>query len=225
MTLLMSLNRKIVMASSRVHMTNFTIDRSLMGMDIHGKTVGVLGTGKIGGILCDILLGYGVQTLLCYDAYERDDLKVKGCIYQSNLSELYPHCDVVFVMLPLLDSTYHVINQVAFEQMKDGVIIINTSRGGLIDTSALLKALHSGKVGGVGMDVYENEQEYFFQDWSARHVEDGSLLSLYVIVVENRCMSVVHAFIYHKFGAGKAFLTLTLVLIFLSFFPSFLVTP
>jgi lactate dehydrogenase-like 2-hydroxyacid dehydrogenase len=180
MTLLMSLNRKIVMASSRIRMTNFTIDSSLMGMDIHGKTIGVLGTGKIGGILCDILLGYGVATLYCYDMYERDDLKAKGCIYKANVSEMYPHCDVIFVMLPLLEATHHTINQAALEQMKDGVLIVNTSRGGLVDTQALLAALQSGKVGGVGMDVYENEQAYFFQDWSARHVQDGSLLSLYV---------------------------------------------
>jgi D-lactate dehydrogenase len=182
MTLLMSLNRKIVMANSRIKMTNFTLDSSLMGMDIHGKTIAVLGTGKIGGILCDILLGYGVSTLYCYDTYERDDLKAKGCIYQTNLSDIYPHCDVIFIMLPLLESTYHTINQTAFDQMKHGVLIINTSRGGLIDTPALLEALRSGQVGGVGMDVYEKEQAYFFQDWSARQVDDSDLLSLYVVV-------------------------------------------
>lgn len=180
-TLLMSLNRKIVMASSRVKMTNFSLDSSLIGMDIHGKTVGVLGTGKIGGILCDILLGFGVSKLYCYDKFERDDLKAKGAVYATEAEDMYGECDIIFIMLPLLESTYHTINRTSLEKMKDGVLLINTSRGGLIDTAALLEALNSGKVGGVGMDVYENEQAYFFQDWSSRHVDDGDLLSLYVI--------------------------------------------
>jgi len=147
-----------------------------MGMDIHGKTVGVMGTGKIGQILIDIVLGFGAN-IICYDVYESDDVKQKGGKYVSK-EEIYKNSDVIFLMMPLLKPTYHTIDKEAIKQMKPGVFIINTSRGGLVDTKALLKGLQSGIIGGVGMDVYEHEQMYFFQDWSARNIQDPDLVAL-----------------------------------------------
>ena len=174
--LLMSVNRKIHHASNRVKMANFTLDAGLMGMDIHGKTVGVMGTGKIGRIMCDIMLGFGVE-LLCYDVYENQSLKDKGGVYVTQ-DEIYARSDILMLAMPLIKPTYHTINEDTLGKLKPGVILINTSRGGLVSTKALLKGLQSGVIGGVGMDVYENEQDYFFQDWSAKHIADEDLMSL-----------------------------------------------
>ena len=147
-----------------------------MGMDIHGKTVGVMGTGKIGQIMCDIMLGFGTR-LLCYDVFENQSIKDKGGQYVTQ-DELYAQSDIIMLSMPLIKPTYHTINMETLQKLKPGVIIINTSRGGLVDTKALLKGLQTGVIGGVGMDVYENEQEYFFQDWSAKHMADEDLMSL-----------------------------------------------
>ena len=155
---------------------NFTLDAGLMGMDIHGKTVGVMGTGKIGLIMCDIMLGFGVK-LLCYDPFENQGIKDKGGEYVSQ-EEIYARSDILMLAMPLIKPTYHTINKDTLTKLKPGVIIINTSRGGLIDTKAILMGLKSGVIGGIGMDVYENESEYFFQDWSARHMKDEDLMSL-----------------------------------------------
>mmetsp|Transcript_5787 Transcript_5787/g.11577 ORF Transcript_5787/g.11577 Transcript_5787/m.11577 type:complete len:541 (-) Transcript_5787:107-1729(-) len=174
--LLMAVNRKTHHASNRVKMANFTLDAGLMGIDIHGKTVGVMGTGKIGQIMCDIMLGFGV-TLLCYDPYENQDVKDKGGKYVS-LDEIYAQSDILMLAMPLMKPTYHTINDDMLSKLKPGVLLINTSRGGLVDTKALLKGLKSGIIGGVGMDVYEHEQDYFFQDWSAKHIKDEDLMHL-----------------------------------------------
>lgn len=175
-TLLMSVNRKIATASVRVKMSNFSLDSSLLGMDIHGKTVGVMGTGKIGQILCRIITGFGVN-LLAYDVFEADEVKSMGGKYVSK-EEIYKNSDVIFLMMPLLPATKHTINADVLPQLKKGVIIVNTSRGGLIDTEALNTGLQSGIIGGVGLDVYENEGDYFFQDYSGKCVDDPTLVSL-----------------------------------------------
>ena len=175
-SLLMTLNRKITRANSRVKMGNFTLDSGLMGMDIYGKTVGVMGTGKIGGILCNILNGFGAR-LLCVDVYENEQIKNLGATYVSK-DELYAQCDVIFLMMPLLTSTRHSINMDILPKLKEGVLLINTSRGGLVDTKALLEGLKTGRIGGMGMDVYENEADYFFRDWSARSIPDPDLVAL-----------------------------------------------
>ena len=174
--LLMAVNRKIAKASARVKMANFTLDAGLMGMDVHGKNVGVMGTGKIGQILVNIMLGFG-SNVLAYDVYESDEVKKAGATYVSK-EEIYKQCDIIFLMMPLLKPTYHTINEEAIQQMKPGTLLINTSRGGLMDTKAVLKGLQAGILGGVGMDVYEHEQAYFFQDWSARHITDPDLVAL-----------------------------------------------
>ena len=174
--LLMAVNRKIAKASTRVKMANFTLDAGLMGVDVYGKNVGVMGTGKIGQILINIMSGFGAK-ILAYDVYESEDVKKAGATYVSK-EEIYHECDFIFLMMPLLESTYHIIDEKAIQQMKRGTLLINTSRGGLIDTKAVLKGLQAGMLGGVGMDVYEHEQAYFFQDWSARHIPDPDLVAL-----------------------------------------------
>lgn len=148
-SLLMSLNRKIVRASSRVHMANFTLDSGLMGIDIHGKTVGVMGTGKIGAILCNIVRGFGAN-LVCYDVFENEEVKKIGAKYITK-DELYAQSDIIFLMMPLLPPTKHTINMEMLPKLKEGVLLINTSRGGLVDTNALLEGLKTGRIGGVGM--------------------------------------------------------------------------
>lgn len=162
--------------AAKIPTANFTLDAGLMGMDIHGKTVGVMGTGKIGQIMCDIMLGFGVK-LLCYDVFENQGIKDKGGVYVTQ-NELFAQSDIIMLSMPLIKPTYHTINMETLKKLKRGVIIINTSRGGLVDTKALLKGLQTGVIGGAGMDVYENEQDYFFQDWSAKHLEDEDLMSL-----------------------------------------------
>jgi D-lactate dehydrogenase len=132
--------------------------------------------GKIGQILCNILAGFGAN-LICYDVFENDAVKKLGGVYVSK-DEIMARSDVLFLMMPLLPQTYHTINEASLEKLKKGVILINTSRGGLVDTKALLQGLQTGVIGSVGMDVYENEQAYFFQDWSARNVQDPDLVAL-----------------------------------------------
>jgi D-lactate dehydrogenase len=132
--------------------------------------------GKIGQILCNILVGFGAN-LICYDVFESDAVKKLGGVYVSK-DEIMARSDVLFLMMPLLPQTYHTINEASLAKLKKGVILINTSRGGLVDTKALLKGLQTGVIGSIGMDVYENEQAYFFQDWSARHVQDPDLVAL-----------------------------------------------
>ena len=175
-SLLMAVNRKICLASTRVKMANFTLDESLIGMDIFGKTVGVMGTGKIGQILVRILNGFGAK-ILCYDVYQNKEVKKMGAVYVTK-NEIYEKADIIFLMMPLLPATKHSINMEVISKLKKGVLIINTARGGLIDTNALITGLQSGKIGGVGLDVFENEQKYFFQDWTGKSIDDPNLASL-----------------------------------------------
>jgi D-lactate dehydrogenase len=174
--LLMAVNRKIARASARIKMANFALDAGLMGMDIFGKTVGIMGTGKIGQILCQIMSGFGAK-IICFDVFESPDVKAMGATYVTK-DEIFAQSDVIFLMMPLLPPTYHTINETTIRQMKKGVLLINTSRGGLVDTKALLKGIREGIVSGVGIDVYEYEQAYFFQDWSAKSIQDEDLLAL-----------------------------------------------
>lgn len=175
-SLLMGINRKIARASARVKMSNFSLDSGLMGCDIHGKTVGIMGTGKIGQILCSIIKGFGAN-LICYDVFEANAVKVMGGKYVSK-EELFTQSDIVFLMMPLLPPTKHTINEGMLHLLKPGVLLINSSRGGLVDTKAVLKGIQEGIIGGYGADVYENESEYFFQDWSAKSVRDPTLVAL-----------------------------------------------
>lgn len=177
-TLMLTLNRKIHKAYNRVREHNFSLN-NLVGFDMRGKTVGVLGTGKIGKCTVDILLGFGCKCI-CYDVYEDPEIKAKPadiCKYVTK-DELFEKSDIITLHAPLLPGTKHVLNKAAFDRMKKGVMIINTSRGGLVDSEALLEAIMSGKVGAAGLDVYEGEKEYFFENKSAQNIKDTVLSRL-----------------------------------------------
>jgi D-lactate dehydrogenase len=167
--LLLAVNRKLHRAHNRTREGNFALD-GLQGYDIHGKTVGVIGTGRIGAIFARIMQGFGV-TLLGYDLTPHLECLALGMRYVS-LDALLAESDVISLHTPLLPSTYHLINAEALAKMKRGVILINTSRGALVDAEALIEALKSGHVGAVGLDVYEEEEGLFFRDRSDQIITD-----------------------------------------------------
>jgi len=174
--LVMSLNRHIHKAYNKVRDGNFAID-GLLGFDIHGKTVGVVGTGQIGAIFAKILkLGFQA-TVIAYDVILNKELIDLGINYVP-LDEIYARSDIISLHVPLLPSTQHLINDDAISKMKPGVMIVNTSRGGLIETPAILKALKSGKIGHLGLDVYEEEGNLFYEDLSDKVIADDQLSRL-----------------------------------------------
>ena len=172
MGLLLDVNRKLHRAYYRTRDFNFSLV-GLTGVDLHGKTVGVIGTGKIGRTFIDICKGFGMR-VIAYDAYPAKDT---GIDYVT-LDELLAQSDVISLHCPLTEQTRHMINADAFAKMKQGVFIVNTSRGALIDTEALLEALNNGKVRGAGLDVYEEEAELFFEDNSGNIMKDDLLALL-----------------------------------------------
>lgn len=159
--LMLTLNRKIYWAHSRVRDGNYSLD-GLLGFDLHGKTVGIVGTGKIGQCLAEALHGFGCK-LLGVDQYENERCKEVGLQYVS-FEEMLAQADVISLHCPLMPETYHLIDNEAVAHMKRGVMIVNTSRGGLIDTKAVIEGLKSGKIGYLGLDVYEEEEGLFFED-------------------------------------------------------------
>ncbi len=173
--LILSLNRKYHKAYSRVRDGNFALD-GLLGFDLHGKTVGIIGTGKIGQIFAGLVSGFGCR-VIGYDKYPSDDLKEKGVEY-VDLQELYKQSDVISLHCPLTYETYHMINEYALAAMKQGVMIINTSRGPLVDTDAVIEGLKKGKVGYLGLDVYEEEEKLFFEDLSEKVIQDDQFVRL-----------------------------------------------
>lgn len=166
LALLLCLNRRIHRAFNRVREGNFNLE-GLLGFDLHDKTVGVVGTGKIGRIVVGILKGFGSR-VLCYDPYPVEELKEFSC----DLNTLFHRSDIISLHCPLTPDSYHLINEEVISQMKDGVILVNTSRGGLIDAKAIIKGLKSGKVGGLAIDVYEEEGDLFFEDLSNHVIQD-----------------------------------------------------
>lgn len=176
LALIMSLNRKIYKAYNRTREGNFSLT-GLTGFDLFGKSVGVIGTGKIGQVMISILKGFGMN-ILAYDLYpDIEAAKREGWRYVS-LSEIYSESDVITLHCPLTKDNFHLIDDSAFEMMKDGVLLVNTSRGGLIDTKALIRNLKKGKLSGAGLDVYEEEERFFFEDHSERGVSDDILARL-----------------------------------------------
>lgn len=174
-TLLMALNRKIHKAYQRTKRNNFTLD-GLMGFDLYGKRIGIIGTGKIGVAFARIMLGFGCH-VIAYDKVRSAVLQQLGVEYLP-LDELLAESDVISLHCPLKSDTYHLINTAALARMKPGAYLINTSRGGLLDTPAVLKALQTGRLGALGMDVYELEDEFFFSDWSDKELPDADLNNL-----------------------------------------------
>ena len=167
--LMLTLNRKFHRAFNRVREQNFALD-GLLGFDMHGKTVGVVGTGTIGTVLCSILTGFGCK-VIASDPSPNAKCTALGVQYVP-LSELYARSDIVTLQCPLTPATRHLINAAALSAMKPGVMIINTSRGAVIDTRALIAALKSGHIGSVGLDVYEEEGDLFFKDLSNEVIQD-----------------------------------------------------
>ena len=164
--------RRIHKAYIRTKDFNFSLN-GLDGFDLHGKTVGVIGTGKIGQCFINICRGFGMN-ILCYDKYPDNKLNVE---YVS-LDEIFEKSDIISLHCPLTDETHHMINSVSIEKMKKGVVIINTSRGALIDTDALIDGIKARKVGAACLDVYEEESDFFFRDFSGHIVEDDTLARL-----------------------------------------------
>ncbi len=174
--LLLTLNRKIHRAFNRVHELNFSLN-GLVGFDLHGKTAGVVGTGKIGRIVAQILRGFGMK-VLAYDPFPAEEwAKQQGVNYVDALA-LAGDSDVISLHIPLTPETKHIIRRETLEPMKPGAILINVSRGALVDTAALIQALKSGRLGGVALDVYEEEEGIFFEDLSDQVLQDDELARL-----------------------------------------------
>lgn len=174
--LMLTLNRKIHKSYNRTKENNFTLN-GLMGFDMYNKTAGIIGTGKIGKVLINILLGFGMN-ILAYDVYPDNNFAREKSIKYVDLVELYKESDIISLNCPLKKETFHLINKESIAKMKDHVMIINTSRGKLIDTKALVKALKQQKISFAGLDVYEEESEYFFEDFSSSFIDDDTLSRL-----------------------------------------------
>lgn len=176
LALMLSLNRKIHRAYWRTRDGNFSLN-GLMGFDMHGKTIGIIGTGKIARILIRLLKGFGMR-ILAYDLYL--DMKFAGeeGISYVSLDELYRESDIISLHCPLTDQTKYMIDKDSIDKMKEGVMIINTGRGQLINTNDLIEGLKEKKIAAAGLDVYEEEGEYFYEDKSDKIIDDDVLARL-----------------------------------------------
>lgn len=200
MALLLCLNRKIHRAFNRTRDYNFSIN-GLTGFDLHGKTAGIIGTGKIGQIFIDICRGFGMN-IIAYDPYP---LENSGIEYVSK-EELFRRSDIISLHCPLTKSTYHIVDEEALKEVKKDVYILNTSRGALIDAEALLTALKESRVGGAGLDVYEEESSLFFEDFSGSVIQDD-VLSL-LVNMPNVIVTSHQAFLTHEALSGIAEVTI-----------------
>ncbi|GAB2651884.1 2-hydroxyacid dehydrogenase [Vibrio panuliri] len=167
--MMMCLNRRFHKAYQRTRDANFSLE-GLVGFNFHGKTVGVFGSGKIGLATMRILNGLGMN-ILCFDPYENPQAIELGVTY-CDKDTLLKSSDIITLHCPMTPENYHLLNQEAFDKMKDGVMIINTSRGELLDSAAAIEALKQGRIGSLGLDVYDNEKDLFFQDKSNDIVVD-----------------------------------------------------
>ena len=174
--LLLNVNRKLYKSYQRTRKYNFTLN-GLLGFDIHGKTVGVIGTGKIGKCFINIMNGFGAN-VIAYDVYEDKEFEKQAVFKYVTLDELYKNSDIISIHCPLTAENEKMINSESISKMKDGVYIINTSRGKLIDTKSLIEKLEEGKIGGLGLDVYEEEEEFFLNDMSNSYTRDKDLSTL-----------------------------------------------
>lgn len=173
--LILTLNRKTNKAYNRVREGNFSL-QGLVGFDLHHKTVGVVGTGKIGMAFCRIMKGFGTK-VIAYDLNPSDELKAKGVQYVS-LNELFKTADIISLHCPLTPESHHLIEQESIALMKPGVMLINTSRGGLIRTKDVIEGLKRQHIGYLGIDVYEQEENLFFKDLSAHIIQDDLIMRL-----------------------------------------------
>lgn len=174
--LLLALNRKIPRANNRVRDLNFSLN-GLVGFDLHGKTAGIFGTGKIGRVAAQILRGFGMR-VLAFDPYPAVEWARENGVEYTDARTLARASEVISLHTPLTPDTHHIIRRETLTLMKPGSILINVSRGALIDTTALIEALKSGHLGGVALDVYEEEEGVFFEDLSGQILHDDELARL-----------------------------------------------
>jgi len=203
--LLLALNRKLTRANNRVHDLNFSLS-GLVGFDLHGKTAGIFGTGKIGRITAQILRGFGMR-VLAYDPFPSPEWAVEHGVEYTDAITLASSCEVISLHTPLTPETRHVIRTETLELMKPGTILINVSRGALIDTKCLIKALKSGRLGGVALDVYEEEEGVFFEDLSGQILHDDELARL--LTFPNVLITAHQAFLTQEALAEIARVTAT----------------
>ncbi len=176
LAMILTLNRKTHLAYERIRNGNFSLEK-LMGFDLYGRTIGVIGTGNIGRIFARNMRGLGCK-VLAYDPYPSEEFKQENVVTYVGLDDMYPEVDIVSLHCPLTEDTYHLINKEAIDKMKDRVMLINTSRGALVDTKAVIRALKHGKIGYFGLDVYEQEENLFFQDLSGHIIQDDDIIRL-----------------------------------------------
>ena len=176
MAMLLTSIRRIHKAYIRTRDFNFSLS-GMTGFDLHGKTVGVIGTGRIGRVFIDICRGFGMR-VLAYDKFPAEGLDNGDTVRYVSLDELFERSDIISLHCPLTEDTYHIIDQDAIEKCKKGVVILNTSRGALVDAEALLAGIKSRKVGAACLDVYEEESDFFFEDFSGHIMEDDTLARL-----------------------------------------------
>jgi D-lactate dehydrogenase len=192
--LMLALNRKLIKAHNRVRELNFSLD-GLTGFDMVGKTAGVIGTGKIGSVVTRILHGFGCH-LLAYDVKENPELKDKYDVQYTDVITLCETSDIITLHLPLTTDSKYLINKSSIDRMKPGVMLINTSRGGLVNTKSVINALKDGKIGSFGMDVYEEENGLFFEDHSEDILQDDVIARL--MTFQNVLITSHQAFLTHE---------------------------
>jgi len=202
--LILTLNRKIHRAFNRVREANFSLD-GLVGFDLHGKTVGLIGTGRIGSVMAAIMRGFGCR-VIAFDVEPKPDLAADLQVRYVDLPELYRESDIVSLHVPLLPATHHLIDAAALHAMKPGVMLINTGRGALIDTRALIGALKQERIGAAALDVYEEEEGVFFRDLSDRVLQDDVLARL--LTFPNVLITAHQAFLTREALANIAETTL-----------------
>jgi D-lactate dehydrogenase len=203
--LLLALNRKIPRANNRVRDLNFSLN-GLVGFDLHGKTAGIFGTGKIGRIAAQIMRGFGMK-VLAFDPFPSPDWAKQHGVEYTDANTLTRNSDVISLHTPLTPETYHVIRRETLDLMKPGAVLLNVSRGALIDTKALIEALKSGRLGGVALDVYEEEEGVFFEDLSGQILHDDELARL--LTFPNVLITAHQAFLTQEALAEIARVTAT----------------
>lgn len=173
--LILTLNRKLHRAYNRVREGNFSLE-GLLGFDLHGRTIGIVGTGRIGQVVAQIMTGFGCK-VIAHDIYRNPQCEAIAVQYMD-LSQLFSQSDIITLHCPLTPQTYHLVNEETIAQMKPHAMLINTSRGALIDADAIITALKSAQIGALGLDVYEQESELFFEDLSDQILQDDTFARL-----------------------------------------------
>lgn len=192
--LMLALNRKLIRAHSRIHDLNFSLD-GLTGFDMSGKTAGIIGTGKIGTVVARILNGFNCK-LIAFDPHQSEELKLKYNVGYTDCITLCKESDIITLHLPLTNGSKYIINKECIDNMKHGVMLINTSRGGLVNTKEVINALKTGKIGFFGMDVYEEEDGLFFADHSDEILQDDVIARM--MTFQNVIITSHQAFLTHE---------------------------